>query len=76
MATYLILNSLFLSALLLALVAAGRFTKRNWRWLCLVLLVLLILTFVFDNIIIAAGIVGYDTSKISGLYVGFIVDSK
>jgi len=34
------------------------------------LAVLLVLTAVFDSIIIGAGIVAYDTEKILGLYVG------
>ncbi len=41
-------------------------TKAWW----LTLAILLVLTAVFDSLIIWAGIVGYDTQKILGLYVG------
>lgn len=34
------------------------------------LVILLALTAVFDSLIIAAGIVGYDTQRILGLYIG------
>ena len=38
----------------------------------MVLLPMLILTAVFDNLIILAGIVDYDTSKLLGIYVGVV----
>lgn len=41
-------------------------TKAWWY----TLVALLILTAIFDSIIIGAGIVGYDAQKILGLYVG------
>ncbi len=40
---------------------------KNW-WFTLG--ALLVLTLIFDNLIIWAGIVGYDTSKILGIYAG------
>ena len=43
--------------------------KPNKSW-WITLAILLVLTAVFDSIIIWAGIVGYDTQKILGLYVG------
>jgi lycopene cyclase domain-containing protein len=38
----------------------------------IVLLPMLILTAVFDNLIILAGIVDYDTTKLMGIYVGVV----
>ena len=38
----------------------------------IVLLPMLILTAVFDNLIILAGIVDYDTTKLLGIYVGVV----
>ncbi|MEY3472828.1 MAG: putative carotenoid epsilon cyclase [Actinomycetota bacterium] len=38
----------------------------------IVLLAMLILTAVFDNFIILAGIVDYDTTKLLGIYVGVV----
>ena len=38
----------------------------------IVLLPMLILTAVFDNFIILAGIVDYDTTKLMGIYVGVV----
>jgi lycopene cyclase domain-containing protein len=38
----------------------------------MVLLPMLILTAVFDNLIILAGIVDYDTTKLLGIYVGVV----
>jgi lycopene cyclase domain-containing protein len=38
----------------------------------MVLLPMLILTAVFDNLIILAGIVDYDTTKLMGIYVGVV----
>lgn len=44
--------------------------KPTKTWLYM-LIALLILTAVFDSLIIWAGIVGYDTAKILGVYIGF-----
>lgn len=69
MATYLILNLLFLSGILLTLKVFGAL---HWtRNSLYVLVLLLVLTAIFDSLIIATGIVDYDTSKLLGLYVGF-----
>lgn len=70
MATYLILNSVFvLGALLLAVYTRtiSLFKQRSW-WVMLA--VMLLLTAVFDNIFIAFDIFWYDTSKLLGIYVG------
>ena len=65
--TYLILNLIFLACI------AGLFmqylTKPNKAW-WLTLLILIILTAVFDNVIVGLNIVGYDSQKILGWYIG------
>lgn len=38
----------------------------------IVILPMLVLTAVFDNLIILAGIVDYDTTKLMGIYVGVV----
>ena len=67
MATYFILNIIFMSVTLLILRVKLRMPSKPW-WLTL--LILLIMTAVFDALIIGAGIVDYDRSKLLGLYVG------
>lgn len=67
MATYLIVNCLFLVA---ALVIFRVRLKRPARADYLTLMALLILTAVFDSIIVGFGIVGYDQSQILGIYIG------
>ena len=66
--TYVILNLIFLVCI------AGLFMqylrKPTKSWL-IMLGVLLVLTAIFDSIIIWAGIVGYDSEKILGIYIGF-----
>jgi lycopene cyclase domain-containing protein len=62
---------------LIFLVIAGIATwviKSRFRCLTtpIVLLPMLILTAVFDNLIILAGIVDYDTTKLMGIYVGVV----
>lgn len=65
MATYLILNLIFLIAVCATLkISTRHFTKPFFITLTL----LLFLTLIFDNIIILLGIVGYDTDKILGIY--------
>lgn len=65
--TYLILNCVFIFCIIFMLVKEFKRPSKNW-WITLG--ALLILTLIFDNLIIWAGIVGYDTSKILGLFVG------
>ena len=62
--TYLILNILFIAAVVLALYALKIPIAKRWY---VALIPLLILTALFDPIIIYFDIVGYDTSKILGL---------
>lgn len=65
---YLILDVLFV-AIAAAVVVSLR---RHWRWKVDLqgLLVLLLLTTVFDSVMIAAGLIVYHTGRILGMYVG------
>lgn len=63
--TYLILNCVFIVVCLAVLARYVRKPSKAW-WITL--LVLLVLTLIFDNLIIWAGIVDYDTSKLLGIY--------
>ena len=65
MAPYAVLNGIFLIAAVLC--AAKYRTLFTKSWLA-AFLVLVALTAVFDNVIIAMRIVGYDTSRILGIY--------
>ena len=51
-------------------VPAGEARRRHWAAVAIAGALLIALTAVFDNVIIAVGIVDYDPSKISGAYVG------
>ncbi len=67
MATYVMLGIPFvLMAVAVAVASGWRPTKAWWAALA----ALLVLTAVFDSLIIAAGIVGYDRSKLLGVFVG------
>lgn len=44
--------------------------KNRWAVIPITMIPMLALTLIFDNAIIAAGIVSYDTSKISGVLIG------
>lgn len=67
-ATYFIMNLAFLGAAIVVLAALRslHFSKA----ILVTLVVLLVCTTVFDSLIILAGIVQYDLSKILGLYIG------
>lgn len=68
MATYLILNSIFLIGALFVLII-----MKGFRWnkaMTGVLVILLITTAIFDSLIVGAGIVAYDESQILGLRIG------
>jgi lycopene cyclase domain-containing protein len=67
MATYVIVNIVFIAIILLLLRARPR---RPSRASLTTLAILLALTAVFDSIIVGLSIVGYDASKIIGLYIG------
>jgi lycopene cyclase domain-containing protein len=67
MATYLILNVLFMVAIVLWLRIPIRIPSKKR---VAALAMLLILTIVFDSLLVGVGIVGYDTAKIMNVYIG------
>lgn len=68
MATYLVLNLVFMVAIIAALKLLGIL---QWNKTMTYLLILLtMLTIIFDSLIIAASIVDYDTAKILGVRIG------
>lgn len=66
--TYLLLNAIFIFISLL--VAAIGLRGKEWLKVGMVLGPLLILTAIFDNLIILSGIVAYDPNNISGVKIG------
>jgi lycopene cyclase domain-containing protein len=64
---YFWLNTVFISASLLALLLVPR---NRWPAYLVAMVPMLALTAIFDNLIIASGIVAYDVSKISGIFIG------
>ena len=68
MATYLLINIVFLVVTFIALRMRPRTPSKRWM---AVLAVLLILTAVFDSLIVFLSIVGYDPDKILGIFIGF-----
>ena len=69
--TYWALNAVFLSVVA-AVALAAVLSKRAPRWASvgIVLGVVLVMTAVFDNVMIGVGLVGYSAEKISGAFVG------
>lgn len=67
MATYVILNIVFMAVVLLALKIRPH---RPSKVLLLTALLLVLLTAVFDNVIILLDIVNYEPSKILGIRIG------
>lgn len=67
--TYLALNSIFLGAVLIV----GLILRKQlpWRAIAGATGVLLVLTAIFDNVIVGTGIVAYDENLISGIKIGF-----
>ena len=65
--TYLLLNAVFISVALLALLLVPR---NRWPAYLIAMLPMLALTAVFDDLLIAAGIVAYAATYISGLFIG------
>ena len=69
--TYWALNGIFLAAAAAVALAAGLSRRKpRWRSTGLVLVVVLVMTAVFDNVMIAVGLVGYDVSTTSGVLIG------
>jgi lycopene cyclase domain-containing protein len=69
--TYWALNTIFLGVVA-AVALAAVLTRRAPRWANVALTagVLLVMTAVFDNVMIGIGLVGYNTALISGAFVG------
>jgi lycopene cyclase domain-containing protein len=69
--TYWALNAIFMGVVAVVAIIA-LVTRRSPRWLAVVLGlgILLVLTAVFDNVMIGIGLVGYDRSLISGAFIG------
>ena len=68
MATYIVLTMVYLVSLLAIIKWRGLLVWN--RSVIVALLILIVCTAVFDSLIIAAGIVDYDTTKILGMYIG------
>jgi lycopene cyclase domain-containing protein len=69
--TYWLLNAVYLGVV--ALVALAAILSRRaprWRAVGITLAGVLVMTAVFDNVMIGVGLVGYDATKISGVFVG------
>jgi lycopene cyclase domain-containing protein len=69
--TYWALNAVFLGVVAVVAIAA-LISRRSpiWRAVGLAAIPLLILTAVFDNVLVGTGIVGYDEALISGAKIG------
>lgn len=69
--TYWLLNLPFLAVVAVAVVAAVLARRApRWRAVGLTAIVVLVLTAVFDNVLVGVGIVGYDRDLISGVLIG------
>ena len=69
--TYGLLNLAFLAVVAVVGVAAllARRAPR-WRFVGLTAIVLVVMTAVFDNVLVGVGIVAYDPARISGIRIG------
>ena len=67
--TYWTLNAIFLAVILVAALLAAR--RLPWAAVGLTAAVLLVMTAVFDNVMISIGLVAYNGSLISGAFIGF-----
>lgn len=65
MATYLALNIIFISIVFVIFRIRPIIPSKAWL---ISLAILMVMTVIFDSLIIAVGIVGYDTSKLLGVY--------
>jgi lycopene cyclase domain-containing protein len=43
----------------------------HWGTICYTLIALLLLTAVFDNFIVGSGVVAYDNTLLTGVFIGF-----
>jgi lycopene cyclase domain-containing protein len=67
---YLALNAVFMLMAFVILNVVIR--KSPWKIISWTLLVMVLVTLIFDNLIVALGIVDYDTDKISGVLLGLV----
>jgi lycopene cyclase domain-containing protein len=67
---YLALNAVFMLMAFVILNVVIR--KSPWKIISRTLLVMVLVTLIFDNLIVALGIVDYDTDKISGVLLGLV----
>jgi len=69
--SYWALNAIFL-AVVAAVALAAVVARRPPRWasVAVALAVVLLMTAVFDNVMIGVGLVGYNASLISGVFIG------
>jgi lycopene cyclase domain-containing protein len=69
--TYWLLDAIFLGAVAVVAIV-GLAVRRVPRWASILLggAILLLVTAVFDNVMIGIGLVGYDRSLISGVFIG------
>ena len=67
--TYALLNLLFVLPVLVLLFAYRGLA--HWSTLCYTLVALLLITAVFDNFIVGSGVVAYDATLLSGIFIGF-----
>lgn len=71
--TYLLLDLPFLGVVALVAAAAGLSRRRpRWRAVGLAAVPVVVLTAVFDNVIVGTGVVAYDDARISGLRLGIM----
>ena len=66
--TYWSLNAIFLTVVAVAALVLRR--QPAWASVALTLGLVLVMTAVFDNVMIGIGLVGYDRSLISGAFIG------
>lgn len=64
---YIILNLIFSSVVIVGLIAITR--RKINKGIIYSMVVIVLLTALFDSLIIHFGVVGYDTSKILGIYI-------
>lgn len=70
MMTYVILNVIFMALVAGFVVATGKLGQLRPKPLMATAGILLLLTAVFDSVIIHLGLVTYDLTKIAGIYIG------
>ena len=69
--TYWLLNAVFLALVaVLAIVVVVRRRSPQWRAIAITMGILLVMTAVFDNVMISVGLVGYSADAISGAFIG------